>query len=516
MNIKNTKGKLNKYILVQIALVTLLLILFQSTFYKYKMNMLMYNSTLIIILCVIFYLEVKIQSKDKRIDELIKSEDELREEIFLASCDELTNLPNKEMFIKSLQKTIDKIIKTNSNEKIAVMFLDLDNFKKINDTLGHNYGDELLKIVAEILKFYVGEGNYISRIGGDEFLIFICCDKDCNNVVNLCENIKGMFIEPLKIGNKYACTSVSIGISIFPQDSTDVNILIKNADIAMYKGKNSGKNSYCFFTNNMRQEMERKSEIEKYLRNALENNELQVYYQPQIHVSGKKLAGFEALLRWNSKELGWISPVEFIPIAEETSLIIPIGEWLIKTVCNQYVEWMKKGYAPFTIAINLSAVQIQNKDFGEKIRRIIKETNIDPKYIEFEIAETMLMESLECSIKLLKEFKELGVKVAIDNFGIGYSSFKHLKGLPINTIKIDKSFIDDIDLNSSDRDITHGIIKLAHKINMEVIAEGVGKEGQVSLLEHMECDKIQGYYFSRPLSLESAESMLESADHFFK
>jgi EAL domain-containing protein (putative c-di-GMP-specific phosphodiesterase class I) len=177
---------------------------------------------------------------------------------------------------------------------------------------------------------------------------------------------------------------------------------------------------------------------------------------------------------------------------------------------------MKKGYAPFTIAINLSAVQIQNKDFGEKIRRIIKETNIDPKYIEFEIAETMLMESLECSIKLLKEFKELGVKVAIDNFGIGYSSFKHLKGLPINTIKIDKSFIDDIDLNSSDRDITHGIIKLAHKINMEVIAEGVVKEGQVSLLEHMECDKIQGYYFSRPLSLESAESMLESADHFFK
>lgn len=664
MKMKNVREKLNKYMAVQVILVTLLLILFQIVFYKYKVNMTENNIIImILVLCVIFYLKLKILGKDEenklqrsyeelsavyeelsateeelraQFEELQKSEEALRiseeryklalegandaiwelnmengklfiserwknitgyfmeddlnihsilkdiihpmdrrvfiedfkkyingemplyqsnfrikcksgeykwiynrgkaqknylgEAIrlsgsltditnrkkieekmkYLASYDQLTNLPNKSLLLKNLRKCMHEILQNNSNEKIAVMFLDLDNFKKINDTLGHNYGDQLLKVVAGILEFCVGESNYVSRVGGDEFLIFIPCDDSLSKIVNLCENMKGMFNNPLEIGNKYVYTSASIGISIFPNDSTDVNILLKNADTAMYKAKNSGRNKYCFFTNDMREEIVRKSEIEKGLRNALENNELQVYYQPQINVNGRKLVGFEALLRWNSKEMGLISPAEFIPIAEETGLIVPIGEWLIKTICIQYVEWMKKGYLPFTIAINLSAVQIQTKNFGETVRRIIKETNMDPQYIEFEITETILMESLECSIELLNEFRELDIKVALDDFGTGYSSFNYLKSLPINTIKIDKSFIDNINLNSSDKDITHGIITLAHKINKEVIAEGVEEEGQVSLLENMECDRIQGYYFSKPVNLETAEVMLKN------
>lgn len=303
-------------------------------------------------------------------------------------------------------------------------------------------------------------------------------------------------------------TSASMGISIFPQDSIDINILLKNADTAMYKAKNFGKNNYCFFTKDMRDEVVRKTEIEKGLREALDNNELQVYYQPQIDVNSRKLVGFEALLRWNSKELGWVSPAEFIPIAEETGLILPIGEWIIKTACNQHVEWMKKGYKPFIMAINLSTVQIQHKDFGKVVRKIIEESKVDTKYLEFEITETILMESLDCSMELLKEFRDLEIKVALDDFGTGYSSFNYLKSLPISTIKIDKSFIDNINFNSNDKDITHGIIKLAHRINMDVIAEGVEKEDQVWLLQDMKCDRIQGYYFSKPLALQDAENLL--------
>lgn len=431
---------------------------------------------------------------------------------YLASYDQLTNLPNKALLLKGLQEAMDNISNNGMDKKIAVMFLDLDNFKKINDTLGHNYGDQLLKVVAGIIELCVGDSKYASRIGGDEFLVFLPCDDNCDNIISLCESMRKMFNNPLEIGSKHVYTSASIGISVFPKDGIDVNALLKNADTAMYKAKNSGKNRYCFFTNNMREEVVRKSEVEKGLRTALENNELQVYYQPQINVNSRKLVGFEALLRWNNKELGWVSPAEFIPIAEETGLIIPIGEWLIKTVFIQYGEWMKKGYIPFTIAINLSVIQIQDKDFGEAVKGIIAETNMVSKYIEFEITETILMESLECSIELLNKFRDLDIKVALDDFGTGYSSFNYLKSLPINTIKIDKSFIDNINLNSSDKDITHGIITLAHKINKEVIAEGVEEEGQVSLLENMECDRIQGYYFSKPLSLEAAEEMLKYID----
>ncbi|KAJ51167.1 diguanylate cyclase (GGDEF)-like protein/PAS domain S-box-containing protein [Clostridium tetanomorphum] len=426
----------------------------------------------------------------------------------MASYDQLTNLPNKRLFLNNLQNHMNKVLREDSDENIAVIFLDLDNFKKINDTLGHNYGDQLLKVVAGILEFCVGETSAVARVGGDEFLIYLYCDKDYNNVINLCEEIKSMLNNPLEIGRKHMYTSASMGISIFPQDSIDVNILLKNADTAMYRAKNFGKNNYCFFTKDMRDEVVRKTEIEKGLREALENNELQVYYQPQIDVNSRRLVGFEALLRWKSKELGWVSPAEFIPIAEETGLILPIGEWIIKTACNQHAEWMKKGYKPFIMAINLSTVQIQHKDFGKVVRKIIEESKVDTKYLEFEITETILMESLDCSMELLKEFRDLEIKVALDDFGTGYSSFNYLKSLPISTIKIDKSFIDNINFNSNDKDITHGIIKLAHRINMDVIAEGVEKEDQVWLLQDMKCDRIQGYYFSKPLALQDAENLL--------
>ncbi|MEW9093589.1 MAG: EAL domain-containing protein [Clostridiaceae bacterium] len=438
-------------------------------------------------------------------NELQKIEEKMR---YMASYDQLTDLPNRNTFMESLKFAINKNIEEKSNGKIAVMFLDLDNFKKINDTLGHIYGDKLLKKVADILRLYLGGNSSIGRIGGDEFIIYLPCDSQCQEVIEFCENVILKLNENLVVDNKCVYVSVSMGASVFPDDSSDVNTLLKYADTAMYKAKKIGKNNYCFFSADIKEEIERKIAIEKGLRTALKNEELDIHYQPQVDVKNRKIVGFEALLRWNSREFGMVSPTEFIPIAEETGLIISIGDWIINKVCKQVVQWVDKDYDISRVEINISAVQIQNRGFADRVKKIIKRTSVNPKYLEFEITETILMESLENNIKILQEFRDLNIKVALDDFGIGYSSFNYLKNLPISTIKIDKSFIDNIGKNNSDKDITHGIIKLAHNINMEVIAEGVEEEEQVFLLEDMRCDRIQGYYFSRPLQINKAEELL--------
>ncbi|MBZ9636960.1 EAL domain-containing protein [Clostridium sp. FP1] len=417
--------------------------------------------------------------------------------------DILTDIPNRKLFINTLES---EIIKAKDKEaKHAVLFIDLDNFKEINDTLGHDYGDELLKNVAISLKASIREGDLVSRVGGDEFFILMKNIEDYSEISCQCEKLLSSLNCEISIVGKQVYTSASIGITVFPDDGYETNILLKNADTAMYSSKYNGKAKYSFFNKNMSDIVVRRVEIEKGLRRALEKNEFEIYYQPQIDIINNKIKGFEALLRWNSTELGKIPPSEFIPVAEASGLIIPMGDWIIKTVYLQNNLWKSKGYLYDTIAINLSAVQLQNDKFEENLKRIITETKVNTRFVELEITESILMKDFEKSVKLLTEIRDLGIKIALDDFGTGYSSLSYLKQLPINTLKIDKSFIDNIVTNEREKAIVDGIIQLAQKIDLDVIAEGVETKEQIKLLQSMGCNQIQGYYFSKPLPSDEIE-----------
>jgi diguanylate cyclase (GGDEF)-like protein/PAS domain S-box-containing protein len=417
--------------------------------------------------------------------------------------DALTEIPNRKLFIATLENEI--IMARNSGAKHAVLFIDLDNFKEINDTLGHDYGDKLLKAVAITLKESIKEDDFISRVGGDEFFILMRNIKDCTEVTSICEKLLFELNYELDIDGKHVYTSASVGITIFPEDGIETSSLLINADTAMYSAKYSGKAKYSFFNKSMSDIVIRRAQIEKGLRIALKNNELEIYYQPQIDIINNKVKGFEALLRWNSRELGSLSPVEFIPVAEQCGLIIPIGDWIMKTVYIQNNIWKSKGYEYDTIAINLSAIQLESDKFGDTLKRILAETKTNTKFVELEITESILMKDLGKSIKLLTEIRDLGINIALDDFGTGYSSLSYLKQLPINTLKIDKSFIDNISTNSREKAIVDGIIQLAQKIGLDVIAEGVETKEQIQLLKQMGCNQIQGYYFSKPLPANEIE-----------
>ena len=419
--------------------------------------------------------------------------------------DILTDTPNRKLFISTLENEIVKAKENYKQIKHAVLFIDLDDFKEINDTLGHNYGDELLKNVANLIKATIADGDILSRIGGDEFFILMRSIKEYSEISELCVKLQSLLNCAIRIDDKHVYTSASIGITIFPNDGCDTNLLLKNADTAMYSAKNNGKARYSFFNENMSNIIVRRAEIEKGLRNALANNEFEMYYQPQIDIINNKLKGFEALLRWNSAKLGRVSPAEFIPVAEKSGLIVSIGDWIIKMVCQQNSLWKSKGYLYDTIAINLSGIQLQNDGFEETLINIINETKINPKFVELEITESIFMKDFDRSIKLLTAIRELGVTIALDDFGTGYSSLSYLKRLPITTLKIDKSFIDNIDTNEREKVIVDGIILLAQKIGLDVIAEGAENKNQIELLKGMGCNQIQGYYFSKPLSAYEIE-----------
>jgi len=419
--------------------------------------------------------------------------------------DILTDIPNRKLFINTLE---NEIIKAKGKEvKHAVLFIDLDNFKEINDTLGHNYGDKLLKNVATLIKASIRQEDLVSRVGGDEFFILLRNIKDSDQISRLCERILKVLDCDISIDNKHVYTSASIGIAVFPNDGDETCILFKNADTAMYSAKYNGKAKYCFFNKSMGDVVARRVQIEKGLRSALDNNELEIHYQPQIDIINNKIKGFEALLRWNSAELGRVAPAEFIPVAEQSGLIIPIGYWIIKTVCHQNNMWKSKGYLYETIAINLSAIQLLNDEFEQTLKNIITETKINPNFVELEITESILLKDFDKSVRLLTVIRELGIKIALDDFGTGYSSLSYLKQLPINTLKIDKSFIDNILTNEREKAILDGIVQLAQKIDLVVIAEGAEIKEQINLLKKMGCNQIQGYYFSKPLPASDIEEM---------
>lgn len=431
---------------------------------------------------------------------------------FLAYYDVLTKLPNRTHFMERLKEEIAK--SGASNTAGALLFIDLDNFKNVNDTLGHNYGDELLKQISENLKKIIRNQDIACRLGGDEFLILLTGLQDNQEIIKCAEETLKKLNNMYEINDKQVYVSGSIGIATFPKDSMDPNVLLKNADAAMYKAKEAGKNKYKFFNQNMLKILERKTKIEGILRNAIRNDELRVNYQPQYDIKSGAIIGLEALLRLHSKELGVVSPGEFIPIAEESGIIVEIGEWCLRKACEMNLELKRKGFQYGCISVNISAIQIHQNDFTETIKRILDEVGLEPRFLEIELTESVLMKSLEGNVNVLSELRDIGIKVALDDFGTGYSSLNYIRKIPLDKLKIDRSFITDLTNIPKNQEICEGIIQMAHNLGLEVIAEGVEEQSQLELLKEKLCDSVQGFLYSVPLPEEEVEKVLqENKEH---
>ncbi|WP_051330767.1 bifunctional diguanylate cyclase/phosphodiesterase [Aneurinibacillus terranovensis] len=417
---------------------------------------------------------------------------------YQAYHDMLTGLPNRVLFNDRLDQAIDH--SSCNNKKLAVMFIDLDQFKRINAMFGHCIGDDLLQAVAECLKRCIRESDTIARFGGDEFMILLPEVFHEQDAVTVAEKIIEALRQPLMLGDRELFISSSIGISVYPADGNDSKTLIKNADTAMYHAKKQGRNNYQLYRSLMNDdEAFERLTLENSLRKALQKDEFLVYYQPQINLHTGEIIGMEALVRWQNPELGMVPPVKFIPLAEDTGLIIPLGEWVLRAACTQNKAWQLAGYPPIRVAVNLSMLQFKQSDMVGTIVRVLQETGLDPRYLEVEITESMLMENPDATLGTLKQLKAIGIRISLDDFGTGYSSLNYLKRLSIDTLKIDQSFVRDIATDADDRAIVNSIIHLAHSMNLRVIAEGVETTEQLNFLRSHQCDEIQGYLIGYPL-----------------
>lgn len=421
---------------------------------------------------------------------------------YLAYHDALTGFLNKKTFINKLNIEIKESKK--HNRKCAVFCIDFDNFKIVNDTLGHDYGDKFLKSISKKLKECISKDDIIARFGGDEFNILQKNIKGIDDAKKLVNKILDKFKTPVVVDNYEFDITASIGVILYPDDACGVDELLKKSDIAMYEAKSKGKNQCKFFNKYMNEELKRKMHIQKKLKEAVKNESFMVYYQPQVDIRTGKISGMEALVRWIDTEEGIISPKEFIPIAEESGLILPISEFVLRTACDKNRKWNCLSKTELSISVNVSVIQLNQKNFVSIVKKVLDETGLNPQYLTLEITESILIKSLEANIKKLEELKELGVKIALDDFGKGYSSLSYIMNLPIDILKIDKCFVDDITRNPKKESIMEFIISLAQKINLEVVAEGVEVKEQYDILRKQNCDKIQGYYFSKPLSVEEA------------
>lgn len=426
--------------------------------------------------------------------------------IFMAYHDMLTKLPNRAYFLQKLQKAL------GNNKEGAVICIDIDNFRDINDLFGHNYGDVLLKIIGEILKISIEEYGMVAKMGGDGFLVLVPEIKDKEYLKGICDRIMDNFKCPFEIMDVQIYTSITMGIALFKGKSLDKNEILKDADIAMHYAKSRGKGNYVFYDSTLERIYKRKKEIESELQNAINNKQLELYYQPQVDIESNRIIGLEALLRWNSPTLGMVPPDEFIKIAEESGLMYEIGEWVLKEACRQAKEWVDKNYEFNKISINVSPVQIKNNYFLSLVENILKENNLNSNIIEIEITESTLIESIEEKSKLLNKLIEKNIKIAIDDFGKGYSSLNYLATLPINTLKIDKSFVDKICIDDKSLSIVECIISLSKRLNYNSIAEGVEVLEQKEILKNIGCSCIQGYYYSKPLPASLIEKILDTVD----
>ena len=426
---------------------------------------------------------------------------------YLAHYDTLTGLPNRVLLQDRLHQAM---IEADRHDRlVAVMFLDLDRFKIINDTLGHETGDALLKQVAERLLACVRAGDTIARLGGDEFTVVLANVALVDDVARIAQKIIDNFVSPFHIGGRELFVSTSIGITLYPFDDNSLDGLLRNADASMYQAKEMGRNTFQFYTVEINRRTTKRLALETALRHALERNELQLYYQPQVNLKTGKITGAEALLRWLHPEMGMIAPLEFIPLAEETGLIIPIGEWVLHTACAQAQAWHLAGFRGFQIAVNLSVRQVLHGNLAKVVKRVLKETGLDPRQLDLELTESLLMHNTETTLATMDELNVLGAVFSMDDFGTGYSSLSYLKRFPIDTLKIDQSFMRDIPGDPDDAAIAQAIIAMAHSLEIRVIAEGVETAKQLAFLRSHKCDGMQGYYFSKPIPAAAMTRLLE-------
>jgi diguanylate cyclase (GGDEF)-like protein/PAS domain S-box-containing protein len=425
--------------------------------------------------------------------------------------DSLTNLPNRPLFMERVRQAINHS-KRNPKYLFAVMFIDLDRFKMINDSLGHIVGDQFLQSIAKLLASCLRGGDTVARLGGDEFTILVNDMKEPNEAMMIAERILNKFLHPIEIGDQSIFGSVSIGIVINNREYETSDNLLRDADIAMYRAKSLGKGRYTIFDKEMYEQNLKTIQLDNDLRYALERQEFELYYQPIVHLSSEKLAGFEALIRWHHPERGLVSPIEFIPIAEETGAIIAIGDWVLNQACQQISIWQSQFLEAKSLkmSINLTCQQIREKNLVEKLDRVLATTGIDGSTIRLEITESSMMDQGEETIAKLEELRARNIQLSIDDFGQGYSSLSYLHRFPVNTLKIDRTFVELMSSGGQNLEIIRTIILLAHTLNMSVVAEGVETHEQMSTLRQLGCEYAQGYFFSRPIIAADAEKVIKS------
>jgi diguanylate cyclase (GGDEF)-like protein/PAS domain S-box-containing protein len=437
------------------------------------------------------------------VTELIQYQEQLE---YQANYDALTRMPNRNLLRDRTEQALARAARTHGN--LAVVFIDLDGFKNVNDGLGHSVGDKLLTVIAERLSHCVRSTDTVARHGGDEFVVVLADPTDENAVMIWMERARAAIAEPMWIEETELYVGCSMGASLFPQDGTDAETLLKKADQAMYRAKDLGRNTYQFYQPEMNAAVGTRLDLERRLRRALRDKEFLLHYQPQVDMLTGQVVGLEALVRWQDPEMGLIPPAAFIPVAEESGLIAPLGEWVLREACRQNKAWQDAGLPPARVSVNLSARQFHRKNIATLVKAVLDESGLEPKYLELELTESAIMRNADEAAEMLGELRALGIGLAIDDFGTGYSSLGYLKRFQVDRLKIDRSFVSDIGLNGDDDTITSAIITLAHALQLQVIAEGVETAEQLDFLKARCCDEMQGYYFSRPIAHEGIPSLL--------
>jgi diguanylate cyclase (GGDEF)-like protein len=427
-----------------------------------------------------------------------------------ANYDALTGLPNRNLLHDRLRQAV---YAQRLPRAIAVVFMDLDHFKFVNDSLGHSTGDLLLKAMAERLRTVLREGDTVGRVGGDEFVLILNDQSNEEIIYRAMQRIAASVSEPITIEGKELYVTCSAGISIYPQDGRDVDTLLKNADAAMYRAKEHGRSNFQFYTSEMNERVNERLALENALRRALERQELALHYQQKVNLKTGQIVGAEALVRWLHPEWGLVRPARFIPLAEETGLIVTIGEWVLREACRQTRAWLDAGLNPGVVSVNLSVRQFRQEGLVRTVSRILEETRLEPAQLEMELTESMVMHNVDAAIAILQGLKQLGVALSVDDFGTGYSSLSYLKDLPIDALKIDRSFVREIGSGAEAEEgvLAQAIISLGHALHLKVVAEGVETDAQTRFLRRHGCDEVQGFFYGEPVAPEAHAKLLEKA-----
>jgi len=457
------------------------------------------------------------------ISERIRAEEQIS---FLAYYDSLTGLPNRQLFMEHVDLALHAA--RRSGAKMALLYIDLDRFKRINDTLGHDVGDQLLKKISTDLADCVRSSDIIakadkpngplvslSRLGGDEFTVLLTGIAEEEHAGLVAKRVLQLLNQPMEINDQEVSLSASIGIALYPRDGDTVDLLLRSADVAMGHAKESGRNSFMFFSRQMNRRAQERLNIETDLKKALEKDELVLFYQPQINLQTGAISGFEALLRWQHPKHGLVPPTKFIPIAEESGLIVPVSNWVLREACRQNQQWIETGLAPVRMGVNISSVQFAKQNLTGVVQEALRATGLDPKYLEVELTESAIMQNVGEVIETLNAMKSLGINLSVDDFGTGYSSMSYLKRFPLDTLKIDRSFIMDITIDENDAAIVKAIVALAKILGLKTISEGVETREQLDFLREQGCDEMQGFFISKAVSAKEAEQFLMKRGKFF-